>query len=45
MIITTNTLNRDGGYILSTAWQPAIRRIGTSQRGVRAQQLTARPPT
>jgi hypothetical protein len=40
-----DNINRDGGYILSKAWQPAIRRIGTSQRGVRARQLTARPPT
>jgi hypothetical protein len=40
-----DNINRDGGYIPSRAWQPAIRRIGTSQRGVRAQQLTARPPT
>jgi hypothetical protein len=39
-----DNINRDGGYKLR-AWQPAIRRIGTSQRGVRAQQLTARPLT
>jgi hypothetical protein len=36
---------RDGGFILSRAWQPTIRQIRTSQRGVGAQQLTARPPT
>jgi hypothetical protein len=31
-------INRDGGYIPSRAWQPVLRRIGTSQRGLRAQQ-------
>jgi hypothetical protein len=40
-----DNINRDGGYILSRAWQPAICQIRTSQRGVRAHQLTARPPT
>jgi hypothetical protein len=40
-----DNIKRDGGLIPSRAWQPAIRQIRTSQRGVRAQQLTARPPT
>jgi hypothetical protein len=40
-----DNINRDGGYILNRAWQPAIHRIRTSQRGMRAQHLTARPPT
>jgi hypothetical protein len=26
-----DNINRDGGYILSRAWQPVLRRIGTSQ--------------
>jgi hypothetical protein len=40
-----DNINRDGGHILSRAWKPAIVRIGISQRGMRAQQLTARPLT
>jgi hypothetical protein len=40
-----DNINRDGGFILSRAWQPAIHQIRTSQRGVGAQQLTACPPT
>jgi hypothetical protein len=40
-----DNVNRDGSFMLSRAWQPAISWIRTSQRGVRAQQLTARPPT
>jgi hypothetical protein len=38
-------INKDGGFILSRAWQPAIHQIRTSQRGVGAQQSTARSPT
>jgi hypothetical protein len=40
-----DNFNRDGGFILSRAWQPAIRQIRTSKRGMGAQQSTARPPT
>jgi hypothetical protein len=40
-----DNINRDGGFILNRAWQPAISQIRTSQRVVGAQHLTARPPT
>jgi hypothetical protein len=33
-----DNINRDGDYILSRAWQPVLRQIGTSQRGLRTQQ-------
>jgi hypothetical protein len=33
-----DNINRDGGYILSRAWQPVLRQIGTSQQGLRTQQ-------
>ena len=29
-----DNFNKDGGFILIRAWQPAIRQIRTSQRGV-----------
>jgi hypothetical protein len=40
-----DNINRDGGFILNRALQPAIRQIRTSQRGVGSQQSTAHPPT
>jgi predicted GIY-YIG superfamily endonuclease len=33
-----DNINRDGGYILSRAWQPVLRQIGTLQQGLRTQQ-------